>query len=195
MPKKLGTALWTLGLLILAVLSWQWTADREPATGDVENTIEMATNETDYFLEDFHIVRVEGKKTQVFELRGGKLSHFINTGHSTIDKPNVVVNAENEVYWRGVADTGTLSADFSVLDLNGNVDLKHRAGTDVEPIAVSTQAITINTRSRTLDTTKPVTVVATDWAFSATGMSADTNAGKLLFHSAVQAKFGTASAN
>lgn len=195
MPTKLGTALWTLGLLILAVLSWQWTADRESTSETVENSIEMAANETDYFLEDFHIVRVEGAQGEVFELRGDSLSHYLKTGHSTIEQPNVLVNAEDNVYWRGVANTGTLSADFNILNLSGNVDLEHRSGTTAELITVTTPAITINTQSRTLDTPEPVAVNASDWSFNATGMTADTNAGKLMFHSKVQATFGTNNAN
>lgn len=189
MPKRLANTFLIFALMVIAVLSWQWLDDDGVTTSTSDNPIQMAQNETDYYLEDFKITNVNNDKGQIYELSGTSLSHYFDQGNSSIERPIVRVFSNENDYWTGEAENGDLSADFSVLVLSGDVDLAHHRNNSLPQISVQTQSITINTETRQMTSDKPVQISSEKWSFKANHMQADVDRGMLLFNSGVEADY------
>lgn len=149
----------------------------------------MARNETDYYLEDFHIVSVDNRQGQVYELRGKALSHYFKGGNSIVDQPLVRVYSEQQQHWQGSADSGEISPDFSTLSLSGNVDLYRDRDSNQAPIQLETESITINNTSQTMQSSATVLIKSENWSFRANRMQADINTGMLSFQTGVEADY------
>lgn len=189
MPKTLANTLLIFVLLVIAVLSWQWF-DTDPTVKTAgQETIQMAQNKTDYYLEDFNITNVSNDKGQVYKLSGTTLSHYSEKGNSIIESPSVQVYSNEQDYWTGHADAGNLSADFSVLVLQGNVDLSHHTNSQQPKIELDAQSITIDTSKRQMTSDQPVQITAENWSFTANQMSTDVDNGMLSFESGVEANY------
>ncbi len=189
MPRTLANTLLIFTLLVVAVLSWQWLDEDTPAGVDAQNTIQMAKNETDYYLQGFQITNVNNTKGQVYELSGNTLSHYFESGESIIEDPSVQVYSNDNDYWTGSARTGNLSADFSVLELTGDVDLAHHRNNDQPEIIVSAESITIDTTKRQISSAQPVNITAAKWSVTANRMRTDVDNGMLSFDSGVEAHY------
>lgn len=189
MPKRLANTFLIFALMVIAVLSWQWLDDDTVTLSTTDNPIQMAQNETDYYLEDFNITNVNNDKGQVYELSGTSLSHYFEKGNSTIEQPIVRVFSNENDYWTGEAKSGNLSADFSVLVLNGDVDLAHHRNNALPQVSVQTQSITIDTAKRQMVSDQPVQITSEKWSFKANQMRADVDNGMLSFNSGVEADY------
>lgn len=191
MPRKLANALLILFLLVFAVASWQWLDDRDATEQALQSSVPMAENETDYTLEDFTITNVNNNKGQVYQLRGKSLAHFVNGSNSIIDSPTVTMSADDNQQWSGDARIGYLSPDFAELELVGNVRFTHtRAGGAA--VNVSAETISIDTRSRQMQSVEPVDIAGEHWSFQANQMQADLDNGILSFQSGVEANYDVA---
>ncbi|OED40660.1 LPS export ABC transporter periplasmic protein LptC [Chromatiales bacterium (ex Bugula neritina AB1)] len=189
MPKTLFRTLWVFALMVFAALSWQWLEDGRTSIDPAENTVAMAKNQTDYYLEDFNIVNVDNHQGHVYELHGKTLSHYYNGGNSTVEQPIVRVYGAQQQHWQGSADSGEITADFSTLKLTGNVDLYRDRVSDQAPIQLETESITINNADNTMHTSDTVLIKSENWSFRANRMQADVNSGKLAFDTGVEADY------
>lgn len=189
MPRTLANTFLIFALLVIAVLSWQSLDEDRGVTTATENPIQMAQNETDYYLEGFKITNVNNNKGQVYELSGNTLSHYFETGNSLIEKPVVQVYSHEKDYWTGSATSGDLSADFSILVLSGNVDLAHHRNNQQPQLVVQAQTITIDTSKRQMTSDQPVQISSENWSFKANSMRADVDNGMLSFKSGVEADY------
>lgn len=189
MPRTLANTLLIFTLLVFAVLSWQWLDEDTVAGVDEQNTIQMAKNETDYYLQGFRITNVNNTKGQVYELSGNTLSHYFESGRSLIEEPSVQIYSNDNDYWTGRARAGNLSADFSVLELTGSVDLAHHRNSDTPEIMIGAESITIDTMKRQIASAQPVKITAAKWTVTANRMRTDVDNGMLSFDSGVEAHY------
>ena len=189
MPKRLANTFLIFALLVIAVLSWQWLEEDTAVTTSQNNPVEMAANQTDYYLEGFKITNVNNEKGQVYELSGKTLSHFFETGNSLITEPQVRFFRDDSDYWIGSANKGGLSADFSVLTLAGSVDLAHHRKNAQPLVSVLADSITIDTVRRQMTSEQPVNISSDHWSFQANQMQADVDSGMLSFNSGVEADY------
>ena len=201
MPTKFGRGLWIFALLVVAVLSWQLIDDRNVRSNASNGTIEMAVNESDYYLEDFEIINITNQvqndsnsgngSGRYFRITGRTLSHHFPEGHSTIENPSVRMRTPTTEFWHANARTGRMSADFKVLDLNGDVNIKHDRLSDKAPITVDTESIRIDTAKRMMSTEDPVVVKSTGWSYQANSMQAEVDKGILSFTSGVKGQYAS----
>lgn len=189
MPKRLANTFLIFALLVIAVLSWQWLDEDTAVTTAQDNPVEMAANQTDYYLQDFKITNVNNDKGQVYELSGKTLSHFFETGNSLITDPLVRFYRDDNDYWIGSANKGDLSADFSVLTLSGAVDLAHHRENAQPQVSVVADSITIDTQRRQMTSDQPVQISSENWSFKANQMQAEVDSGLLSFNSGVEADY------
>lgn len=189
MPKTLASSFLIFALLVIAVLSWQWLDDDAVTTSSSENPIQMAQNQTDYYLENFKITNINNDKGQIYELSGNSLSHFIEKGNSAIEYPVMQVFSNDDDYWTGKAQRGNLSADLSVLELSNNVDLAHHRHDSPPLVSVQTQSLTIDTKKRQMTSDQPVQFSSENWSFNANQMRADVDNGMVFFNSGVEANY------
>ena len=189
MPKRLANTFLIFALLVIAVLSWQWLDEDTNTATTADDTIQMAQNETDYYLEGFNITNVNNDKGQVYELSGRTLSHYFEKGNSKIEYPIVRVFSNKNDFWTGQANTGNLSTDFSVLELSGDVDLAHHRENARPKVSIQTQKLTIDTNTREMTANQAVEISSDSWSFKANQMRADVDNGRLLFNSGVEADY------
>jgi len=204
---KLAWALPVFILLVIAVVSWQWIDDRNVTT-QTDAPINMAASQSDYYLEDFEIINISNasgaisdagnandsadRKSRRLKLTGKSLSHNHIEGVSTLDNPVVVMRNENDDYWLASARSGNVSAEFDVLDLNGNVELTNSGPMNADnsdSIKIDTESLTIDTSQQVVETNDVVQVTGRGWHYKANSMNAEINNGRLSFQSGVEATF------
>jgi len=198
MPSKLSRGVLIFALLVVAVLSWQWIDDRDVQPQATTGTIEMAETQSDYYLEDFEIINVANSTSSPsvnnentpagrhLKLTGATLSHHHTEGYSIIQSPTVRLRSADDAQWHARAATGTISADFDVLNLQGDVELTHNGK---RPVTVNTNSISIDTSNRTISSNETVQVNGTGWQYNANTMRAEIDQGTLSFTSGVEAQF------
>ena len=211
MPSKLAPVLLIFALLVIAVVSWQWIDDREAQPEAKTNRIEMAETQSDYYLEDFEIINISNKTgasavdnpapdttvehnagmpaDRQLMIAGQSLSHHFIEGYSIIKNPIVKLRSIDDGQWHARASLGTVSANFDVLDLEGNVELTHNRKKDTAPVTVDTNSLTIDTGKRTISSEEPVHVEGESWQHDANNMNAEIDRGILTFTSGVEAQF------
>jgi len=200
MPSKLSRALLIFALMVIAVVSWQWIDDRNVSSQTAPGSIEMAENQSDYYLRNFEIINISNggagnaQQRRRLKVTGKTLSHHYIEGYSVLDNPTVLLETESDEYWLASARSGRISAEFDVLDLLGTVKLTHNKpnGTaDAAIIKVDTETLNIDTGRRIIETMDPVTVNGQGWNYKANSMRAEIDDGRLSFESGVEAKFVT----
>ena len=157
MPSKLGPGLLIFLLLIVAVVSWQWTEDQDVDPLNETNTINMSETRSDYYLEDFEIVNIANKADnsppgvdetdaatpadRQLKITGNTLLHLRVEGHSIVEQPTVRLLTVDNGLWQAHATSGTVSADFQVLDLQGDVEITHTRTTDNLLVVINIGAV------------------------------------------------------
>lgn len=210
MPSKLSRSLLIFALLVVAVVSWQWIDERGPETTLASDPLEMAQTQSDYYLENFEITNISNKTNVALEnntpentietragmpadrqltIAGKSLSHHYIDGNSTINSPIVKLRSADNGQWSARASSGVVSANFDVLDLQGEVRLTHKRTSNDKPVTVNTNAITINTTDKTISSHEPVQVEGEGWRYNASSMNAEIDQGILSFTSGVEAQF------
>jgi len=193
MPSTLFRGIWIFLLLVAAVASWVWMEDRNVDPAPVAQRIEMAENQSDYYLEDFEIVNVSNQPgnatSRYFQISGQSLSHHYPEGHSTIESPTVNLrNAEDDI-WQAQAAQGRISADFNVLNLQGGVAVEHNQNSNQPQVSLTTSSIEIDAAKRTMATDDPADVEGAGWRYSANKMRAKMDQGLLSFTDGVEAQY------
>ncbi len=185
--------------------------ERGSETIVISDPIAMAESQSDYYLENFEITNISNKtgpagsadtelKNKVehnagmpaarqLTIAGKSLSHHYIDGNSTIDNPIVKLRSADNGQWSARASSGVVSANFDVLELEGDVRLLHTRTNDSEPVTVNTDAITIDTSNQTISSQEPVQVEGSGWRYNASSMNADIDKGILSFTSGVEAQF------
>jgi len=193
MPSTLFRGIWIFLLLVLAVASWVWMEDRNMQPAPESQRIEMAENQSDYYLEDFEIVNVSNQPgntgSRYFQISGESLSHHYPEGHSTIDSPKVNLRNSEDDIWRAAAAKGRISADFNVLNLQGGVAVEHNQNNKQPQVSLTTPSLEIDAANRTMATDDPVEVEGEGWRYSANKMRAEMDQGLLSFTDGVEAQY------
>ena len=198
MPSTLSKSLLTFALLVIAVVSWQWIDERDVQPRADSNTIQMVETRSDYYLENFEIVNIansgnpttDGKTIGSYlKITGQSLSHHYIEGYSLINNPTVHLRSSDGGQWQASASNGTVSANFDVLDLQNNVEIKHNQSRGRSEVTVNTNSISIDNGSRTISSSETVQVNGHGWQYNANTMHAEIDKGTLSFTSGVEAQF------
>jgi len=190
MPRTLIRKLLVLLLLVLSVVSWQWLYEREPEVQQAPQPVSSLRNKTDYFLEQFSIQSADPKQTM--RLSGDTLAHYTETGLSSVTSPQIRLADTGDRFWQGSARSGSLSADYKFLILEGDVTLTHHQPSAAD-ITIRTESLKIDTSTRSLSTEAAVEIRSTGWSFNSTGMRARLDESKLIFPASVEAQYAPGS--
>jgi len=188
MPKTLGRTLWIFALLVFAVWSWHWLDNNDPAVVGEPESLDMAREQTDFYLESFNIVNVDSTRGQTYQLRGDSLAHSQVRGDSTIQTPRVTVFSEQtQDTWQGTAKVATVSADFSTLTLYGDVGMS-RIGTS-QPLSINTEVLIIDINNDEMQTDSTVVFTSEQWSVKANKMNANVASGLLNFDDQIEVHY------
>lgn len=110
----------------------------------------------DYTLTDFEALFRDADQQVELTLSGPRLEHVSAERVARLVEP--VFHIEPEAAdWRGRADSGRILRDDEVLILEGNVMFHHRNPDG--PVEISAEQLRYDRRTRTITSTRPVTVV------------------------------------
>ena len=98
------------------------------------------------------------------------------------------MSAGEQQHWLANATTGSVSAEFDVLKLAGDINMqRHSSGQ--APVVITTDQLTIDTNTRQIQTDSTVTIEAPEWNFSGNGLHADADKGTLKIPAGVEAQY------
>jgi lipopolysaccharide export system protein LptC len=137
------------------------------------------SNEPDYIIDNFSIVRMSPAGQPRYIVSGAKLTHRPIDDTAEIEKPLVQSMGE------GVAPT-TIRAKRARVDhgntqvhLMGDVDIERKASPGAEPVRMKTQALTVFPDDDQMKTDQPVEIVSGTSRMTGTGLFIDNAARKV----------------
>jgi len=189
-------------VLLLAIVARDWV--EAPADVEIEDTIDMRTTESDYYLEDFTTRKFDADGTLTYEIQGSSLSHYPADDRSEIQAPEIKLHRPN-VSWQIESTRGQFVQATEIFTLQGDVTLRRTpagitrlaTGADTDPVEIRTSELSVLTAANEVRTDQPVEIIAESWQLRSVGLQSAIDAGKLHLLSEVRGHFelGTAKAS
>jgi lipopolysaccharide export system protein LptC len=159
-----------LAVSAAAALSW-WLAQLGDKTPTMP-TDQRGPRAIDYHVTGFDVTRMTAEGSPAHRLRARYMQHFTDDDTTELQQPHLTVYQAEAPPWEVDAERAWLSADGSLLLLQGDV-LIERAGDAVNrPIRITTRDLRVQPRQDYAETDEKVRVEGdTDW-IDAVGMQA-----------------------
>lgn len=154
-----------LVLVIAAAASW-WLA--RPAD---EGTASTATNrgerEIDYYITGLDVTRMTEAGVPAHRLRTPRLRHFTDDETSELEQPHLTVYQTDAPPWEVDADHAWVSADGSLILLQGDVLITREGDVDDRPMRIVTSNLRVQPEQDYAETDEQVRVFSeSDWVDS-----------------------------
>jgi lipopolysaccharide export system protein LptC len=163
--------LWLALLLIAAAaLSW-WLVqpDKTPVTASAE---QGSPRTIDYYVTGLDVTRMTPDGMPAHRLRAQALRHYTDDDTTELQLPHLTVYQADTPPWEVEAARAWLSADGSLLLLQGEVMIERDADSDDRPIRIITRQLRVQPREDYAETDEKVRVESdSDW-LDAIGMQA-----------------------
>jgi len=174
-----------MGLFLATTFSawWAWNNREQPHIELIQTT------DTDYRLEDFHIVVLNQQGDESATLRAPFLERKRNSQQSHITQPLFLLPDSQGAYWQLRADNGELSAKGEELYLYGNVAADSPADNKTPPTALRTSTLTVLTQQHLARTDQPVRLTRAGLQQTGIGLAADLKAKHYTLHSQVKTRY------
>lgn len=173
-------------VLLAAAIASGWSAWRQGA--DVEETT-VASDRSDYVLEDFELVSLDDEGREAFTLRAPWLQRDPADGTLALREPVFLLPEEGgEYYWDLRGATGWISADSSEMRLDGDVVAVSDPAGD-RAMRMETDALQVFPEQRRARTNAAVTITQPGTTMQGTGMEADLAGKRFQLTSKVQTRY------
>ena len=151
-----------------AALSW-WLAEQGEKTPAVQ-TGQRGARAIDYHVTGFEVTRMSAEGTPAHRLRAQYLQHFTDDDTTELQQPHLTVYQAEAPPWEVDAERAWVSADGSLLLLQGDV-LIERAGDAVNrPMRITTRDLRVQPRQDYAETDEKVRVESDADRVDAVGM-------------------------
>lgn len=161
--------LWSL-LILIAGLSW-WLAERETPHRDQE-AMHEGPREVDYYLRDLQATTMTPAGLPARTLAAAELRHYPDDDTTELLEPRLTVHQRKGPPWQVTAETGWVSADGSLVLLDGPVHIERAAGPSNRPLQIDTRDLRIQPQQDYAETDERVRVRSLKDRIDATGMQA-----------------------
>ncbi len=161
--------LWSL-LLVLAGISW-WLAERE-SPRRAQEIVHEGPRAVDYYLRDLQATTMTPAGLPARTLAAAELRHYPDDDTTELLKPRLTVHQREGPPWQVNAKTGWVSADGSLVLLNGPVHIERAAGPANRPLQIDTRNLRVQPRQDYAETDERVRVRSLKDRIDATGMQA-----------------------
>jgi len=159
-----------LALGAAAALSW-WLA-REGDERLAPPVEQRGPRAVDYHVTGFDVTRMTAEGSPAHRLRAQYMQHFIDDDTTELQQPHLTVYQGEGPPWEVDAERAWLSADGSLLLLQGEVLIERAGDADNRPIRITTRDLRVQPRQDYAETDEKVRVDSdTDW-IDAVGMQA-----------------------
>lgn len=171
-------------LAVLAVLAW-WSGDLVQPPLVVPPQVE-SERRIDYFFEEFRMVSMDPEGRRNHLLSGRRLEHYQDDGTSNLVEPFMEFAPADAPSWTVESETGWLSADNSLVRLEGEVTMIRAVHASAPALRIETFDLTIDTARNFASTAKPVRVRSPGLSVDAVGMTTQFDRGLLSLLSEVR---------
>ena len=165
----------TGGLAVLCIAGYYW--------GGISQKTALTTNDASH-LPDYQISRLSGIQVNEQGLpertfKADTLSHYNEQDLSIIKQPVIILYQQQQAAWQLTAQQASLSKDNTIVALQHEVLAKQL--NRPLPLQFSTQSLTANQQTQTLQTDSPVTVSTPQGQISSLALQADMQQGTVQF--------------
>ena len=164
-------------LLVVAVISWSDLLNWHTSAPE---TIAMAEQRADYYLEQFSINTYDPSGTRVQRLSGKHLTHFAHNNTAEINALYLTTHGD-EPHWIIRAESGTIFEDDEQIVLNDAVTLQRKPSPLKESILIKGRDMLLDNRSQNISSEDHTTITADSWQAAGTGLLANTQSGDFSF--------------
>jgi len=158
-------------LLLVAGTSW-WLASQPPPQAPTAAPTESSLREVDYTVVGLNSTTMAATGLPARTLQARELRHFPADDTTELDQPVLTVHQAQGPPWLIESDTGWVSADGTLVLLNGEVHITREAGMDNRPIRLDTHNVRVQPYQDYAETDEPVRVRSGKDRVDAVGMQA-----------------------
>jgi LPS export ABC transporter protein LptC len=158
-------------LLLLSTAFSTWLALKSSPLQTDDNA--YSKNSADSLMTNVRVMRTnsdDGKLQN--ELFAAQMIHFPNN-ITTFTQPHVIFYHNTDQPWHLTAQNGQAQEGVTLIKLWNNVILHQPAGTQNQPITITTSEVIVHPKQHTAETNQPVVAIEPGVHVSAIGMHAD----------------------
>ncbi|MDH5784585.1 MAG: LPS export ABC transporter periplasmic protein LptC [Chromatiales bacterium] len=170
-------------LLISVILINQLTEEGVKRVDQrLSTTPEVA--QQDYYLKGFTITSLDQSGEPQHRMRAEEMGHYTGDGVTTLQQPHIELYEQGQMRWQATAISGTVDQQENLFSLSGDVTLKQQG--EIEPLSLTTVALTIQPAAGVAQTDQAVTVRQGVNRIDAVGMTIEQQGPQLHLHSQVR---------
>ncbi len=150
-------------LVCAAALSW-WLLQRAETLPPAPPQQAQATRGIDYYITGMDVTRMTKAGVPAHRLRTPQLRHFTDDETSELEQPHLTVFQADAPPWEVDAERAWVSADGSLVLLQGEVLIERAGDADDRPIRIETLNLRVQPEQDYAETDERVRVTSeTDW--------------------------------
>jgi len=184
LKTKNKTILTVIGLTALGITSTVWLIDKsnqpEPPSPPPNQG-----KQTDYFMENYHIISIDKHGNPFRWLSGPKLAYF-NNGQTQLQQPTLQFHQQKQ-HWLLTAKNGNIYNNDKI-DLKGNVEIQQLSG-QTKSLDIKTEQLEIRLSDNIASTNDKVVVSSENGEIRAQGMRIDFSNHQLSLLSQVKGRY------
>jgi len=160
-----------LFLVLAAALSWWLLRHAEtPAPAPAEQA--KGTRGIDYYITGFDVTRMTEAGLPAHRLRAPQLRHFTDDETSELEQPRLTVFQADAPPWEVDSERAWISADGSLVLLQGKVLIERAGDNDDPPIRIETRNLRVQPEQDYAETDEKVRVISETDRINSVGMRA-----------------------
>jgi LPS export ABC transporter protein LptC len=174
-------------LAILAAATWVATWERQ-ATGP---PVETSTDDRPlgYYMRGTRLLVTDEQGRVVYRLNAERLDEVPNEAKLRLEGVTVAYEPADETAWDMSAVSASAPKDGSLLELEGNVEVRSAPTDGSRPVTISTQKLALQPNTSSVESNEPVEIRVGDWQLRATGFRTDLKGHTLRLESQVHGIF------
>jgi lipopolysaccharide export system protein LptC len=161
-----------LVLVLIASATWLLYESPAPAERPTAQATPQPGHQVDYYLRGLQTTSMGSDGKPARTLRAAQVKHFQDDDTTELVEPELTVYQGDQPPWKVRAASGWVSADGSLVLLNDDVLIEREAGTQNQPISISTRNLRVQPREDYAETDEKVRVRSHRDRIDATGMQA-----------------------
>lgn len=184
LKTKNKTILIVIGLTTLGISSAVWLIDKGTQP-QLTTTLPEQSKQTDYFMENYHIISIDSHGNPFRWLSGPKLAYF-NDGQTQLEQPTLQFHQQKQ-HWLLTANNGNIHNNDKI-SLKGKVEIQQLSG-QAKSLDIKTEQLEILLPENIASTNNNVLVSSENGEIRARGMRIDFNNHQLSLLSQVKGRY------
>ena len=165
-------AVLALLLLLVASVSWLLRDPAQPGETAPATATHSAERQVDYYLRGLQATTMNELGQPARTLRAAEAKYFKDNDTTELLEPWLTVHQGERPAWEVRSESGWVSADGSLVLLQGEVHIERAAAPGIDPMQIETRDLRVQPREDYAETDEQVRVRSNQNWLDATGMQA-----------------------